>query len=141
MRISGSQSDRVQAVVDFMVIFYYSEELTNKKKAEPVFYQLIGGTRENWKEALSVAADFLKDPSLAKELPNDIISFFTDAANAGYSKEGLKILKNSACAPYMEPLIVALQMLTGEDYNAPLEVVEVAKDVLKKIEEKKKDRK
>jgi len=25
----------------------------------------------------------------------------------------------------MEPLIVALRMLTGEDYNAPLEVVEV----------------
>jgi hypothetical protein len=38
----------------------------------------------------------------------------------------------------MEPLIVALRMLTGEDYNAPLEVVEVAKDVLKRIEEKKK---
>jgi hypothetical protein len=61
-------------------------------------------------------------------------------AITGYANEGLKILKNSACAPYMEPLIVALQMLTGEDYNAPLEVVEVAKDVLKKIEEKKKEK-
>jgi len=137
MRISGSQSNRVQAVADFMVIFYYSEELTNKKKADPVFYQLIGGTRENWKEAIVVAADSLKDSNLAKDFPNDIISFFTDAAIAGYANEGLKILKNSACAPYMEPLIVALQMLVGEDYNAPLEVVEVAKDVLKKIEEKK----
>jgi hypothetical protein len=36
----------------------------------------------------------------------------------------------------MEPLIVALQILVGEDYNAPQEVVEVAKDVLKRIEEK-----
>jgi hypothetical protein len=137
MRISGSQSDRVQAVVDFMVNFYHSEELTNKKKTDPVFYQLIGGTRGNWEEALSVAADFLKDSKLAKEFPNDIISFFTNAAVAGFAKEGLKILKNSACAPYMEPLIVALQMLVGEDYNAPQEVVEVAKDVLKRIEEKK----
>ena len=37
----------------------------------------------------------------------------------------------------MEPLIVGLQMLTGEEYNAPQEVVEVAKDVVKRIEEKK----
>jgi hypothetical protein len=37
----------------------------------------------------------------------------------------------------MEPLIVALQMLTGEEYNAPQEVVEVAKDVLDRIKEKK----
>ena len=137
MRISGRQSDRVHAVVDFMVNFYEIEKLTNKTEDGSVLYQLIGGPQGNWEEALSVAADFLKDSKLAKEFPNDIISFFTDAANADYANEGLKILKNSACAPYMEPLIVALQMLTGEDYNAPLEVVEVAKDVLKKIEEKK----
>jgi len=37
----------------------------------------------------------------------------------------------------MKPLIVALQMLAGEEYNAPQEVVEVAKDVLERIEEKK----
>lgn len=37
----------------------------------------------------------------------------------------------------MEPLIVALQMLVGEAYNAPQEVVEVAKDVLERIKEKK----
>jgi hypothetical protein len=49
-------------------------------------------------------------------------------------------LLNSACAPYMEPLIVALQMLVGEDYNAPLEVVEVAKDVHKRIEEKREQK-
>ena len=66
-----------------------------------------------------------------------IVSFFTDAAASGYAKEGLKLLKNSACAPYMKPLIVALQMLAGEEYNAPQEVVEVAKDVLERIEEKK----
>jgi hypothetical protein len=66
-----------------------------------------------------------------------IVSFFTDAAAAGYAGEGLKILKNSACAPYMEPLIVALQMLAGEDYNAPQEVVEVAKDVVERNKEKK----
>ncbi|HLP46087.1 MAG TPA: hypothetical protein VK469_09075 [Candidatus Kapabacteria bacterium] len=81
-------------------------------------------------KALLVAANFLKDNNAAKKFPDDIIAFFTDAAAAGYAKEGLKLLKNSACALYMEPLIVAL------NYNAPQEVVEVAKDVLERIEEK-----
>jgi hypothetical protein len=88
-------------------------------------------------KALSFATGVLKDPTSAKEYQDYIISFFIDAAAAGCGKEGLKLLKNSIFAPYVEPLIVALQMLMGEDYNAPLEVVEVAKDVLKKIEEKK----
>jgi tetratricopeptide (TPR) repeat protein len=115
-----------------------------EKEPDSFYYQhtfaSILGAQGKWEKALSVSVDFLKDSKLAKEFPSDIISFFTDAAVAGYAKDGLKILKNSACAPYMEPLIVALQMLVGEDYNAPLEVVEVAKDVLKKIEEKKKEK-
>jgi hypothetical protein len=96
MRISGSQSDRVRTVVDFMVNFYEGEK-----------YNSIPGI---------------------------------DAAVADYTKEGLNILKNSVSAPYVEPLIVALQMLSGEEYNAPQEVVEVAKDVLKQIEEKKAEK-
>jgi hypothetical protein len=48
-----------------------------------------------------------------------------------------KLTENPACAPYMEPLIGALQMLSGEEYNAPQEVVEVAKNVLERIKEKK----
>ncbi|MDQ1354671.1 MAG: hypothetical protein QG657_4980 [Acidobacteriota bacterium] len=100
-------------------------------------YASILGAQGKWEKALSVAVEFLKDSNSAKEYPNEVISFFTDAAAAGYAKEGLKLLKNSACAPKMEPLIVALQMLAGEEYNAPQEVVEVAKDVLKRIKEKK----
>jgi hypothetical protein len=97
----------------------------------------ILGAEGKWETAISVSIDFLKEPQFAKKSPHDIISFFIDAAAAGYAKEGLAVLKNSACAPYMEPLIVGLQMLAGEKYNAPLEVVEVAKDVLKRIQEKK----
>jgi tetratricopeptide (TPR) repeat protein len=100
-------------------------------------YASILGAEGKWETAISVSIDFLKEPQFAKKSPHDIISFFIDAAAAGYAKEGLAVLKNSACAPYMEPLIVGLQMLAGEKYNAPLEVVEVAKDVLKRIQEKK----
>ncbi|MGE5344205.1 MAG: tetratricopeptide repeat protein [Candidatus Omnitrophota bacterium] len=101
-------------------------------------YASILGARGKWKKALVIASEFLIDSQLAKESPNDIISFFIGAAAAGHAKEGLRILKNSPCAPYMEPLIVALQMRVSEDYNAPQEVVEVAKDVLERIRQKKK---
>lgn len=171
MRISGSQADRVRAVVDFMVNFYEPEELASKiaqlteeacvkeperkyneavkeysksleKEPDSIYYQhtyaSILGALGKWEEALSMASEFLKNPDAAKEFPQDIISFFINAAAAGFAKEGLKILKDSACAPYMEPLIVALQMHTGEEYNAPQEVVEVAKDVVKEIEQVRK---
>jgi hypothetical protein len=129
MRISGGQPDRVRALVDFMANFYEGGE-----------YNSISGIQGKWEDDQSVLEDFSKTPMAGEKSINAIISFFNDAAVAGYTKEGLKILKNSACAPYIEPLIVALQMLTGEEYNAPQEVVEVAKDVLKQIEEKKAEK-
>lgn len=100
-------------------------------------YASILGVQWKWEKALSIAADFLKEPMLGKYFPNDLIPFFIDAAAAGYPEESLRLLKNSTCAPHVEPLIVALQMLTGKEFNAPQEVVEVAKDVVKRIEEKK----
>jgi hypothetical protein len=170
MRLSGSQSGRVRAVVDFMVTFYEGEELAKRlgqlteevrglepetpgnivsdyypsREEEPdsTYYKFsnasILGKQRKWRKALSIAAEFLKDPKSGEQFPNDIIAFFTDAAAAGFAKEGLNILRNSPCAPYVEPLIVCLQLMVGEEYNAPLEVVEVAKDVVKRIEEKKK---
>ena len=218
MRLSGKKSDRVRAVVDFMINFYEGEELAKKiaqltteacclepedrkdhliayeeilhtvekdedrekiiQSTNPEFYtlrdaseslggavrdhQLVWETPENGAgngstgnakeitleslrrdlsanpgKALSVAADFLKNPETGKKYSYIIISFFIDAAAAGHAGEGLELLKNSPCASYVEPLIVGLQMLTGEEYNAPQEVVEVAKDVVKRIEEKK----
>jgi tetratricopeptide (TPR) repeat protein len=63
--------------------------------------------------------------------------FFTLIAAAGYVKEVLEILKPSIYAQEVEPLVVALQMITGEPYNAPQEVEEVAKDIVKEIEKLK----
>jgi tetratricopeptide (TPR) repeat protein len=112
-----------------------------RKKPGLICYQhtfaSILGSLGKWQEALAIASQFVRNPEPGKEFPGNVISFFIDAAIEGHAAEGLKILKNSACALYAEPLIVALQMLTGEEYNAPQEVVEVAKDILKQIEEKK----
>ena len=39
----------------------------------------------------------------------------------------------------MEPLIVGLQLYLGEDVKSAVEIVEVGKDVVKRIEKKKKE--
>ena len=42
-------------------------------------------------------------------------------------------LVDTSAAPHLEPLIVALRMVSCDAYSAPLEVVEVARDVLERI--------
>ncbi len=101
-------------------------------------YATIIAAQGRYKEALTIAPNFLKSAELGEQYPNDLISFFSSVAVAGFAKEGLDILKQSLCAPFVEPLIVALQMVVGEEYNAPQEVVEVAKDVVKEIESQDK---
>jgi tetratricopeptide (TPR) repeat protein len=100
-------------------------------------YASILGAQGKWEKAMAIVAEFLKVPEAGEQFAPAVVSFFIRSAVAGYIKQGLQLLKNSACAPYVEPLIVALQMMTGEEFNAPQEVVEVAKDVVKRIEEKK----
>jgi tetratricopeptide (TPR) repeat protein len=85
------------------------------------------------KESLLVAPMFLRDVGYVKRSINDVVQFFVNNAVAGFAKEGLDILKKSPSAGFIEPLIIALQIMVGEEYNAPQEVVEVARDVLKKI--------
>ena len=93
----------------------------------------IGGRQVDRVRAL---VDFMVNFYESEELLKKLVQLI-DAAAAGSIEESLKILKNSADAPYVDPFIVALQMITGEEFNAPQEVVEVAKDVVKRIEEKK----
>ncbi|MCP4213025.1 MAG: hypothetical protein GY765_00125 [bacterium] len=147
MRLSGSRSDRVRAVVEFMVKFYAGEgkkmahiaEEALQKEPESIQAQhlpaSILGAHGKWDEALDTAEQFVCNSTMGEEHFTETINFFSVAAAAGYAEKCLDILGNSPCAMSVEPLIVALQMKAGQDYNAPQEVVEVAKDVLKKIDE------
>ena len=90
-----------------------------------------------WEEALTIAPNFLKDEEMGKTFPNYFVEFFSKAAASGFSKDSSLILKQSPCALFVEPLIVALQMIASEEYNAPQEVAEIAKDIKKEIEDRK----
>jgi hypothetical protein len=77
------------------------------------------------------------DDEMIGKFPEDCIRFFVDAAAAGQAAGALAVLRESPAAARFEPLVVGLQMLVGESFRAPQEVVEVAKDVVKRIEERR----
>ena len=58
-------------------------------------------------------------------------------AASGYAKDALGILEKAARKKHLEPLVVALRLYTGEDVKVAVEILEVAKDVVKRIEDRK----
>ncbi len=71
------------------------------------------------------------------EVEDTILPIMYKLANQGYHKELLQILENPKIAEQFEPLIVAIKMYLGSDVQAPQEVKEIAKDIIKVIKGKK----
>ena len=86
-----------------------------------------------WEEALEISPLFLKTNEFISENINAVISFFINAATAGYADESLEILEQSNIQKAMEPLITGLKIFLGEKVRAPQEVMEIGKDVAKRI--------
>ncbi|MDM8516754.1 AAA family ATPase [Desulfobacterales bacterium HSG16] len=93
--------------------------------------------QKKWKQALEPIREFLKNAGFARHFTPDVIDFFIGAAAAGHAEECLEILSDSPSAEHLEPLVVALQKYLDKATNAPLEVYEVAKDIVVEINEAK----
>ncbi len=89
-----------------------------------------------WEDAFDQARLFANDDLILSHSPDDVIDFFVYAASSGKAEEALRAIKGTKAESAMEPLVVALKMAAGKPFRAPQEVVEVAKDVLKRIEER-----
>ena len=89
-----------------------------------------------WGDAFAQARLFADDDLILSHSPDDVIDFFVYAASSGKAEEALRAIKGTKAESVMEPLVVALKMAAGKPFRAPQEVVEVAKDVLKRIEER-----
>jgi tetratricopeptide (TPR) repeat protein len=89
-------------------------------------------------EGLKIWADFVKNAETARKNINLAIALFVTLAGVGFQREALNILRESAWAETLEPVVVALRLMAGEDVKAAAEIMEVAKDVVKRIEETKK---
>jgi hypothetical protein len=90
--------------------------------------------RDQWAEALIEASNALADEHVVEHMQPLITGFFFGAAVAGHVTESLAVLSASPAASKLEPLLTALQILNGQTPNAPHEVLEVAKDIVKRIE-------
>ena len=88
-------------------------------------------------EALELVGMYLEKTDLVEKGVNDAIDMFVGLAAGGYGHETLKILRESPSAKILEPLVVRLQLFVSEDVKAAAEIMEVARDVVKRIEERR----
>jgi hypothetical protein len=89
---------------------------------------------ESWK----ILKELVKNSEIPKKDVNFSTELFIGIAARGYEREAFDILKESAWAEALEPVVVALRLMAGEDVKAAAETMEVAKDVVKRIEESRK---
>jgi len=90
-------------------------------------------------EALELVSKYLEKSGLEEQNVIDTIELFVGLAAAGYGREALKILVGVPSVEILEPLVVGLRMYLGEDVKAAAEIMEVGKDVVKRIEQLKRE--
>ncbi len=86
-------------------------------------------------EALESATRCVGDAESVGHFPDDAIDLFVRIGASGYAREAMEVVVNSPSAPLLEPLIVGLKLFLGEDVKAAAEILEVGKDVAKRVEE------
>jgi tetratricopeptide (TPR) repeat protein len=88
---------------------------------------------EGWK----LLQELVSDPEIPTKDINFVTNLVTTLAVMGYARKVLDILKESSWAQTLEPVVVALRLILGEDVKAAAEIMEVAKDVVKRIEKQR----
>ena len=92
----------------------------------------------SWRTALDYMGRILSDKEFVSNNQNSVLNGLVDACAAGYVKQSMRTLSGSASAALMEPLLVALHMMEGNQVQAPVEVAEVATDVIQRILERQR---
>ena len=126
-------------------------QLARYQEAEPVFVQAIEQAPLMWEayvefvklllklperqdDALDLARKYVDTLGLVEQSIDGAIAMFVELAASGYAREALGLLVDSPAEPHLEPLVVALRMYIGEEVRSAVEIQEVAKDVVKRIE-------
>jgi len=90
-------------------------------------------------DALNEMSGFIRQYHQSENLIDEVVGLYIDLAAYGYSEDALKLLFASSTEENFEPLVVALKLFLGQETNAPTEILEVAKDVVKLIEARKRE--
>ena len=88
-------------------------------------------------EAIEEARKYLRDRNAVDATVEGAIDLFVGLAATGHAREALRVLQDSPSVDLLEPLVVGLRLYLGEDVKAAAEILEVAKDVVKRIQERR----
>jgi len=91
-------------------------------------------------EALESAKIYLQDSSLVESKIEDAIELFVELAASGHAKEALGLLAHTEAEKHLEPLVAGLKLFIGEDVKTAPEIREIAKDIVKRIETRMRNR-
>lgn len=99
----------------------------------------ILGAQGRWKQALNEAAVFLRDHELLDSDLDLIIDFFIDAAASGHADEVERVIRTAGAEDALEPLLVAIRRLSGEQVDIAREILEISTDVIERIETRRRE--
>ncbi|MFZ4526037.1 MAG: tetratricopeptide repeat protein [Chlorobium sp.] len=105
-------------------------------RAQFVLLKLLMKMQGRQNEALELAKEYVGNPELVESTIDGAIVQFVTLAALGYAPEALCTLVGSPAERHLEPLVAALRLYTGEEIRSAVEILDVAKDVVKKIEER-----
>ncbi len=145
LRATGPEAARLRAFVRFVEAYYgvggplgiAAEDATSggerrrserRRSANPT----VDG--DDADDAVDLVARLLVAPNPATLDLDRLTRMVVHAAGAGRHDTVLSALQASAAAHYLEPVVVALQMLRGDDIRAPREVAAVAGDIIRGVE-------
>jgi len=101
------------------------------------FVNLVLDQGKTAEEALEILKGYLAKPQRVEQSVDITTESVVELAASGYGREVLDIVWESPSSKILEPLVVGLQLFVGEDVKAAAEIMEVARDVVKRIEERR----
>ncbi|MGA7641212.1 MAG: tetratricopeptide repeat protein [Syntrophobacteraceae bacterium] len=95
------------------------------------------GSIGQWQQAIEIASWSLAHKARPHSYVGQLTDFFIGAAASGYAKDILTLLENDPSPSILEPLVAGLQIFLGEEPVIAQEILEVGRDVAKRIEVRK----
>ena len=91
-------------------------------------------------QALEPARKYLDDVTTVQATISDASDLFIDLAAAGQGREAARILDESPSRGLLEPLVAGIRLFLMEEVKVAAEILEVGKDVAKRIEERRRQK-
>jgi tetratricopeptide (TPR) repeat protein/energy-coupling factor transporter ATP-binding protein EcfA2 len=101
---------------------------------------LLGEGAGLWDEAFPVVEQILSSEDDAREVADSLRDLLIAAAVAGQVDRALALLEALPARLLFEPLVVALRQIAGKPVHAPPEVLEVASDLVRLVEQQRQKR-